>query len=180
MNLRTFLPLPVVATSEPPAVGDAAPVRPGAARHPAVITFLRHPGCPFAEQTVRALRAAAAERPRIEWVAVSHASREATSEWERAIGGAGAAEIVVDEPRRLYGAWGVGRTGLGHFMGPGALRAVARLARRGIRNRHPEGSRWQGAGTFAVDASGFVRWRHLPTHAGDLPDLRSAAQAAEG
>src|SRR5205814_353510 len=43
----------------------------------------------------------------------------------------------------------------------------ARLARHGIRNRHPDGTRWQRAGTFAVDADGIVRWRHVPAHAGD-------------
>jgi hypothetical protein len=31
--------------------------------------------------------------------------------------------------------------------------------------------------TFAVGADGTVRWRHLPEHAGDLPDLEAAAQA---
>jgi hypothetical protein len=55
---------------------------------------------------------------------------------------------------------------------------VRRLAKDGIRNRHPHGTRWQQAGTFAVDASETVRWRHLPEHAGDLPDLDSAVAAA--
>jgi hypothetical protein len=54
---------------------------------------------------------------------------------------------------------------------------VARLARQGIRNRHPDGTRWQGAGTFAVDQDGIVCWRHLPDHAGSLPDLAQAAAA---
>ena len=52
-----------------------------------------------------------------------------------------------------------------------------RLARQGIRNRHPDGTRWQRAGTFAVDAAGVVRWRHIPRHAGELPDLEAAAAA---
>jgi hypothetical protein len=46
-----------------------------------------------------------------------------------------------------------------------------------LRNRHPHGTRWQQAGTFAVDAERIVRWRHLPEHAGDLPDLAAAAVA---
>ena len=54
---------------------------------------------------------------------------------------------------------------------------VARLARQGIRNRHPDGTRWQRAGTFAIDADGVVRWRHLAEHAGDLPDLGAALVA---
>jgi hypothetical protein len=87
--------------------------------------------------------------------------------------------LVVDEDRRLYAAWGIGRTALRHFMGPRSLAAVATLARAGIRNREPDGSRWQGAGTFAVK-SATVRWRHLPGHAGDLPDLDRAGRAALG
>jgi hypothetical protein len=54
---------------------------------------------------------------------------------------------------------------------------VARLAQRGIRNRHPHGTRWQSAGTFALDEEGVVRWRHLLEHAGDLPELETAVQA---
>ncbi len=181
MNLRTFLPLPAVETAAPPAPGEPAPALPSEARGgPTVLAFLRHPGCPFAEQTLRWLREAAASEPEIEWIAISHASAEETERWARAVGGAGEVELVVDEPRRVYGAWGVGRTDLGHFMGPDALKAVVRLAREGIHNRHPQGSRWQGAGTFAVDESGAVRWRHLPDHAGDLPDLGEAAAAARG
>jgi AhpC/TSA family len=177
MNLRTFLPLPEVPTAEPPAVGDAAPELPDAGRdRPAVLAFLRHPGCPFAEQTARSLRAAAAAQPGVTWVAVSHAPAEATAEWERAVGGLGDVEMVVDAQRRLYGAWGVARTDLAHFMGPRALRSVFRLAREGVRNRHPHGSRWQSAGTFGVDAAATVRWRHLPAHAGDLPDLVGAGR----
>jgi hypothetical protein len=85
--------------------------------------------------------------------------------------------LVIDEERLAYGAWGLGRTTVSHFMGRRSLRAIAELARRGIRNRHPVGTRWQRAGTFAVDAAGTVVWRHIPAHAGDLPDLEEAVTA---
>jgi hypothetical protein len=65
-------------------------------------------------------------------------------------------------------------------MGRRSLAEVGRLAREGVRNRHPDGTRWQSAGTFAVDGGGVVRWRHLPEHAGDLPDLRDAIAALRG
>jgi hypothetical protein len=64
-----------------------------------------------------------------------------------------------------------------HFLGRRSLRQVAKLARNGIRNRHPHGTRWQSAGTFALDGEATVRWRHLPEHAGDLPDLDAAVRA---
>jgi hypothetical protein len=62
-------------------------------------------------------------------------------------------------------------------MGLRSLSEVKRLAGSGIRNRHPHGTRWQRAGTFAVDTDGIVRWRHVPEHAGELPDLEAAAAA---
>ena len=59
--------------------------------------------------------------------------------------------VLIDTDRVHYATWGLGRTNLTHFAGRRSLGEVARLARQGIRNRHPDGTRWQGAGTFAVD-----------------------------
>ena len=179
MNLRTFLPPPATPTALPPAVGAAAPDLPeGAPRdRPVVLAFLRHTGCPFAEWTARELRKAAEADEEIGWVAISHAPADATAAWAEAVGGLGAATLLSDPERAYYAAWGLGRSSLGHFAGGRSLAQVARLARTGVRNRHPHGSRWQQAGTFGVDAERTVRWRHLPAHAGDLPDLSQAASA---
>jgi hypothetical protein len=182
MNLRTFLPpmpIPVAAPPEPgePARELPAPgLEPG---RPAVVAFLRHTGCPFAEVTARMLREAAASSPGVDWVAVSHAPTIATARWCDAIGGLEGVRLLIDEHRIHYATWGLGRSSVTHFMGRRSLAEVARLAGQGIRNRHPNGTRWQQAGTFAVDAEGVVRWRHLPEHAGDLPDLSVAAGALE-
>jgi hypothetical protein len=126
---------------------------------------------------MRTLRDAATASADITWVAISHAPAEATERWCRAIGGSGDVRVVSDPSRRTYAEWGLGRTSLGHFLGRRSLTEVARVARRGIRNRHPHGTRWQSAGTFALDEEGVVRWRHLPEHAGDLPDLDAAVRA---
>jgi hypothetical protein len=120
----------------------------------------------------------AERRPDITWIAVSHAGLEATDRWCADVGASHLVKLVIDEDRSAYGAWGLGRTSLGHFAGRRSLAAVAQLARKGIRNRHPAGSRWQRAGTFAMDRDGKIAWRHVPRHAGDLPDLSAAAQAA--
>ena len=141
------------------------------------MAFLRHTGCPFAEATMLQLREAAARSPRLRWIAVSHAPPEATERWCREVGGAGDVRVASDPSRSAYAAWGLGRTGLAHFMGRRSLAAVGALARRGIRNRHPHGTRWQSAGTFALDGDRIVRWRHLPSHAGELPDLDAAERA---
>jgi hypothetical protein len=90
------------------------------------------------------------------------------------VGGAGEVRVASDPSRRAYAEWGLERTSLGHFLGRRSLAAVANLARRGIRNRHPDGTRWQSAGTFALDRDGIVRWRLLPAHAGELADLDEA------
>jgi hypothetical protein len=113
----------------------------------------------------------------LQWVAVSHAPDDATDRWCQGLGGKGGVEVVSDSSRHSYAAWGLGQTGIAHFMGRRSLGAVGRLARQGIRNTHPTGTRWQSAGTFAVDREGVVRWRQLPEHAGDLPDLEAARAA---
>lgn len=181
MNLRTFLPPPARETASAPEPGEPARrlPRPGlTAGRPAVVAFLRHTGCPFAEATMHALRDASDKTgDQVEWFAVSHAAAQETQRWCDAVGGHGRVQVLLDPDRTTYAAWGLGRTSLGHFMGRRSLTEVGRLAGRGIRNRHPDGTRWQRAGTFAVDSSGTVRWRHLPSHAGDLPDLEAAAAA---
>jgi hypothetical protein len=180
VNLRTFLPPLPLPTAAPPAPGEQARelpepgIEPG---RPVVVAFLRHTGCPFAENTLRMLREAADAEPAIDFVAVSHASTAATARWCDAVGGTRGVRVLVDDGRVHYATWGLGRTSLGHFAGRRSMTEVGRLARAGIRNRHPDGTRWQCAGTFAIDAAGTVRWRHVPDHAGDLPDLRPAIAA---
>lgn len=180
MNLRTFLPPLPIPVSAPPEPGEPARELPDPGLEPgrpAVVAFLRHTGCPFAEATTRALREAAEAEPEIAFVAVSHASAAATARWCDAVGGTGAIRVLVDDSRVHYATWGLGRTGLRHFAGRRSMTEVARLARSGVRNRHPDGTRWQHAGTFAVDPTGAVRWHHLPRHAGELPDLSAAIAA---
>jgi hypothetical protein len=179
MDPRTFLPARALPLAPMPAPGDPAPPLPVALEpgRPAVVAFLRHTGCPFAEATLRLLRERADATPGVRFVAVSHAPAPATERWAAAIGGAGDVRLVSDPSRAPYAAWGLGPTTLTHFLGRRSLAAVGRLARQGIRNRHPHGTRWQSAGTFAVGGDGIVRWSHLPAHAGDLPDLAAAVEA---
>ena len=177
MNLRTFLPPLPVPTSAPPEPGEPARELPAPGLEPgrpAVVAFLRHTGCPFAEATARMLREAAAAEPDVAFVAVSHAPTDPTARWCDAVGGLGAVRVLIDDARVHYATWGLGRTSLRHFAGRRSTAEVARLARAGTRNRHPDGTRWQRAGTFAVDANGTVRWNHVPAHAGELPDLAAA------
>lgn len=176
MDLRTFRRPAALHCSAPPAVGDPAPVDAAdrLRETTGIVAFLRHVGCPFAEKAVRDLSDAMA---RISCTAVSHGDPAETARWLRALAVDPAPRMVDDPDRTLYAAWGLGLTSLGHFAGAGSLRAALRLAANGIRNRHPSGTRWQAGGTFAVDESGTIVWRHLPVHAGDLPDLGEAIAA---
>jgi AhpC/TSA antioxidant enzyme len=180
MDPRTFIPPTQLQLAPFPAVGDPAPDAPplGQVHGPAVVAFLRHVGCPFAESTVRAMTEVAELRREITWIVVSHASLEASDRWCAAVGAAHNIRLVIDERRELYAAWGLGRSTLAHFAGPRSLASVARAHRRGIGHRLPAGTRWQRAGTFAIDAHGAICWRHIPAHAGDLPDFVAAAAVA--
>ena len=179
MDPRTFLPPRALPLAPSPEPGERAPGLPLTLQdgRPTIVAFLRHTGCPFAELTLRMLREAASSRPDVQWVAISHAPGPATESWCSVVGGAGSVRVASDPSRRAYARWGLGRTSPAHFLGRRSLAAVASAARRGIRNRHPHGSRWQSAGTFALDGRRIVRWRSLPAHAGDTPDLQSALGA---
>lgn len=179
MDPRTFLPPRRLEVRPPPEPGEPARELPIALEpgRPAIVSFLRHTGCPFAERTLQLLRDGAARAPEIQWTAISHAPRAETERWCHAVGGESGVRVASDPSRRSYAAWGLGRTDLAHFLGGRSLHAVLDLSRQGIRNRHPAGTRWQSAGTFALDGDGVVRWRAVPAHAGDLPDLDAGLAA---
>lgn len=175
---RTFLPPRSLLVDAAPQPGDTAPGLPiQLDGRPAVVAFLRHTGCPFAELTMHRLRAGARAWPDIQWIAISYAPGAATEAWCRQVGGCDGVTVASDASRAAYARWGLGRSSLGHFLGRRSLTGVMTLARSGIRNRHPHGTRWQTAGTFALDRAGIVRWRHLPAHAGDVPELEPAVEA---
>jgi len=180
MDLRTFVkpdrppfvPLPEVGQPAPPLPGA-----PPALGRPRIVAFLRHVGCPFAELTMKTLDAASGRHPEVQFLAVSHGTPAATRRWCAELQ-MGYGVMVVDDPtRHVYAAWGLGLTNLRHFLGLRSVGRAVSLATRGIRNRHPSGSRWQQAGTFGIDAAGTLRWMHLPEHAGDLPDVEAAVLA---
>ncbi|HEX3480943.1 MAG TPA: AhpC/TSA family protein [Kofleriaceae bacterium] len=165
-------------TAAPPEIGARVPELPGLRPgRPAVVAFLRHVGCPFAEATVRQMAALAAERPGIDLLAVTHSPETPSQRWCESFGGAGGVQLVTDPDRAHYAAWGVGLSDRRHFAGPESLGALRRLLDEGIHNRWASGNRWQAAATFAIDPAGVLRWRHVPRHAGDLPPLGDAIAA---
>ncbi|KAJ0134372.1 hypothetical protein CTA2_2460, partial [Colletotrichum tanaceti] len=134
-----------------------------------------------AEKSFVVLRDAASRNPRVAFVAVSHSSESHTKKWVSEVGGPGPGsgnpvEVVVDEDRRVYAAWGLGASGFTHLLAPSALAGVFRLSREeGITNRPTEsGSRWQTSGAWAVDGQGRVSWGGPARTAPEIPDLEEA------
>lgn len=163
-----------------PSVGAPAPSGPplDALRGmPGLVAFLRHPGCPCAERSVRALRRLASRT-----VIVLHGEPDHADSWLASIGGAGALAVVHDRDRLEYARWGIGLTDTRHFLSMAPLLSVVRGWSDGVRNRDATGTRYQQAATFAVDEHSIVRWRQLASHGGELPDFGvglSALLAAE-
>jgi len=90
----------------------------------------------------------------------------------------------VDDSRRTHAAWGLGTSSAWHVLNPLSMASVVRLGRgEGIWNRPTSsGSRWQTAGSFAVDGQGFVRWGHVGGSADDagVYAFDEAVQALRG
>jgi hypothetical protein len=175
---HTFLRPKPRETATPPAVGAQAPDLPGLhTGRAAIVGFLRHVGCPFAEATVRHMATLATAHPAIDFIAVTHSDEKPSRRWCDAFGGAPGVHLVPDPDRAHYATWGVALSDREHFAGKNSLAAVGRLLDEGIHNRWASGNRWQAAATFAIDPAHIVRWRHFPAHAGDLPQLPDAITA---
>ena len=175
---QTFRKPKARAVSAPPELGEQVPELPLLEpTRPTVVAFLRHVGCPFSEATVRAMVPLAAAHPTVAFIAVTHSAEGPSRAWCDAFGGARSVTLVPDPDRAHYAAWGVGLTDRRHFAGASSLKALVRLLDDGIHNRWASGTRWQSAATFGVDASGALRFRHFPHHAGDLPPLDEAVRA---
>lgn len=112
-------------------------------------------------------------------IAVSHSSQAATDAWVVGVGGEWEVEVIVDEGRDLYAAWGLGLSSTWHALNPAVLYSAVALGRgEGIWNRATEsGSRWQMGGAFAVDEKGVVRWARPARSADEIPDFQEALTA---
>ncbi|KAK5156077.1 hypothetical protein BJ546DRAFT_835304 [Cryomyces antarcticus] len=175
-----------VETSPVPEVNTQAPSSgkldlPHADGKPTIVTFLRHCGCPFAEKTFISMRDKAASNPNIHFVAVSHSDQASTKKWIEALGGAGSVEVIVDPEREIFARWGLGISSFWHVLSPWSMWSVYRLGKdEGIWNRPTEsGSRWQTAGSFAMDGKGTVKWGHAAQRADHVPDFDEAVKSVE-
>ena len=76
---------------------------------------------------------------------------------------------LVDPPRRLYQALGLGRVGLTAFLAPATYANYWRAWRRGARQGRVTGDPGQLSGVAILDADGRLRGRHVSRTIGDYP-----------
>ncbi|KAI0173836.1 hypothetical protein BJ166DRAFT_492403 [Pestalotiopsis sp. NC0098] len=127
------VPPPVPVAAECPKVGDLAPldrdrqIALGGGRR-VVVLFMRCVGCAFAQKSFLALRAIANRHQAsgLRCIAVSHSSPEATRKWMDLLGGAWNVEVVIDEDRAAYAAWGLGLGTVWSMFNPATQREAWR------------------------------------------------------
>ncbi|KJZ75835.1 hypothetical protein HIM_04659 [Hirsutella minnesotensis 3608] len=117
-------PPPPVQVARVPQIGDSAPrdrdrkLQVGGGRR-VLVVFLRCVGCAFAQKTFLSLRTLANRHSgSVTCIAVSHSSLQATRKWIDLLGGAWNVDVVVDEDRAVYAAWGLGVAGVWHLFNP--------------------------------------------------------------
>ncbi|KAK3940606.1 hypothetical protein QBC46DRAFT_123745 [Diplogelasinospora grovesii] len=161
---------PPIPVAKPPTVGDVAPLDRdrqlafGGGRK-VMVVFLRCVGCAFAQKTFLSLRNLASRHANdLTCIAVSHSSAVATKKWVDLIGGAWDVQVVIDEDRAVYAAWGLGLGSVWYVFNPttqvagfkekgwlGSSLAVS-LQRTGL----------YGSGKSAVDVAEEERRARLP------------------
>ncbi|KAI1392502.1 uncharacterized protein F4822DRAFT_425707 [Hypoxylon trugodes] len=200
---------PPVPVAECPKPGDLAPLDRDrqlifGGGKPVIVLFMRCVGCAFAQKSFLALRDLAIKNQgKLTCIAVSHSSREATKKWVDILGGAWNVEIVIDEDRAIYAAWGVGLGTVWSMFNPTTqmqgwkekgwlgIKVANSLQRTG--SLKPDGTapavggdmsdgpatvmgnKWQQAGLFAVDGRGTVVWGAKALRGDDVMDLDAAA-----
>ncbi|KAL9108597.1 MAG: hypothetical protein Q9227_006683 [Pyrenula ochraceoflavens] len=184
-------PIPIAPS---PLLGKRAPISseklrmPSPDGRPTIILFLRHVGCPFAEQTLLSLHKSSSQHPRIRFLAISHASPPATSAWLSRLNipyppTSSGVQILVDEERILYAQWGLGVSNTWHLMNPRTLQSLYKTGSgKGGAGEEGEGmgNRWQVGGCWGVDGRGVVRWGGMAGRADEGWDVGEGVRRLGG
>lgn len=136
------------------------------------------------------MRTAAAKHPDINFITVSHSDQQSTEKWLKAVNGSDSGSgsdgssvtMIVDADRQIYAKWGLGIVSWGHILNFAGLTSIWKLGiEEGIFKRPVEsGNRWQSAGSWAVDAEGYVRWGRGAVRVDDMVDIEAAVGALRG
>ena len=106
--------------------------------------FCGTPAVRWPQATVRMLgvMSPAATPVDIQWPAIRHAPKRATKRWREAVGGRPGGARQRSHPPVVH-RLGPRPHEVRALLGPRSLSTAAKLARQGIRNVHPSGTRWQ-------------------------------------
>ncbi|KAI1803448.1 hypothetical protein F4811DRAFT_342777 [Daldinia bambusicola] len=204
-------PPPPVPVAEFPKPGDLAPIDRDhqlsfGNGKPTIVLFLRCVGCAFAQKSFLALRELAIKKQgKLNCIAVSHSSLDATRKWVDLLGGAWNVKVVIDEDRAIYAAWGLGLGNIWYMFNPttqiqgwkekgwlgikvaNSIQRTSSLRQGSPPKTEPTeenegpstvmGNKWQESGLFAIDAQGVVIWATKALRADDMMDLTAAATA---
>jgi hypothetical protein len=117
---------------------------------------------PVAQKTFLNLRTLANRHPQITCIAVSHSSEQATRKWIDLLGGAWTVQVVIDEDRAIYAAWGLGVANMWHLFNP---------------TTQMQG--WKEKGWLGVKVAEAIQ-RKGTVHSQPLPQKRPAAGGKAG
>lgn len=200
-DVKSFFTSPPSSLQQTPKVGSQAPTDTAltfllSTPKPAIVTFLRHLGCPFCEKSTRIVLDLAREGSgeQVEWYLISHATKEQDDEWFSTVLANHKPEplsscppnvhLVADPERTLYSKWGVGfLSSFWQIISWDGIQKLQKLGKEdGIYNTytHGSGGRWQNHATFGVDEGGKVGWVHVGKDAADVSDYASARDSVLG
>jgi hypothetical protein len=161
-KIQDVLALPSLGDTPPPEVflkrGDKN-----------LVCFLRHTGCPFAEELCRQVSDMAEANPQWNVVVIAHGSEAVARAWFKDIKLSASVTALVDPNREIYGRWGLGYCNVSELMNLKVLWRVAYLRVSGIRNRTASGTRWQRQAVFLVNEEGRLDWCHVAGNVSDVP-----------
>lgn len=112
------------------------------------------------------------------------------------MGGAWSVEVIIDEDRAIYAAWGLGLGNMWYLFHPGAQiqgwketgwlggQVAERIQKKGPIQDDDDaatalGSKWQEAGAFAIDGKGTVIWGGKAVRSDDMMNLEEGARILE-
>lgn len=122
------------------------------------------------------------EHPDIHCIAISHSDTPSTERWLESLPDSSlnsAVQIIIDDERHIYAAWGLGVSSFWHVLNPWSLYSVYVLGKQeNIWNRPTEsGTRWQAAGSFAIGSDGLVKWSRPNASANDVSNFHESLKA---
>ncbi len=171
------MPKPAFPVAAPPRAGDPAPLLPKGVAGPAVLKFMRHAGCPFAEEDLANTVRAARENPGTSFAVIVHGDPAVAQEWFNKAGAPSNVRLVADEQAELYSKWGNGPTSRSYFSGPeGTLDTLKQMAKGHSLETLSGNRHWPGA-TAAVDANGRVAGFWPEKKMGEWVDAKTAIAA---